>query len=408
MQASFGVMRAPRAVIFGEGQRRVLGKVLSDIGKRVLVCTDKRFASSDIMLEILDNLAQHGLSVEVFDETLAELPLSSITRCVQRVGNSLPQVVVGIGGGSCMDMAKLVSLLLTHEGPIDRFYGEFKVPGPVTPIVAVPTTAGTGSEVTPVAVLADDTRDMKVGISSPYLIPHTAICDPELTVTCPPGLTALSGADALTHAIEAFTAIAHAPTPELSQQRVFVGKNVLSDQFALSAIEDLFRYLPIAVKTGSDVIARSKVMKGALLAGLAFGSAGTSLAHAIQYPVGALTHTAHGLGVATLLPYVMEFNASACRPEFEAIGRAIGVIDEGSADLGSQAIRQIQAMLAKIGIPSTLKDLGLPEEKIQWVAEQSMLAGRLINNNPRSITAEDIGQVLRHAYHGNLLVHENH
>jgi len=400
MQASTGVMRAPRAVIFGNGQRHALGKVLSGIGKRVLVCTDQRFAASEAMRDILGDLARQELHVTMFDATLAELPLSSILECVRATRGAAPDVVVGIGGGSCMDMAKLVSLLLSHEGPVDRFYGEFKVPGPVKPIVAIPTTAGTGSEVTPVAVLADDTRDLKVGISSPYLIPHTAICDPELTVTCPPGLTALSGADALTHAIEAFTAVTHPPTPELAMQRVFVGKNMFSDQFALTAIEAIFKYLPRAVEDGSDTEARAMLMKGSLLAGLAFGTAGTSLAHAIQYPVGALTHTAHGLGVAALLPYVMDFNASACRAELLAIGRAIGINDADESDVVVEAVRRIQAMLSGIGIPRTLADLGLQEDKIDWVAEQSMLAARLINNNPRKLDVDAVRQVVQRAYYG--------
>jgi alcohol dehydrogenase class IV len=400
VQESFGVMRAPRAVIFCDGQRRALGRVLAEVGKRVLICTDQRFAASEPMRAILDDLAAHGLDATVFDATLAELPLSSILECVRLGRDCTPDVVVGIGGGSCMDMAKLVSLLLTHEGPADRFYGEFKVPGPVKPIVAIPTTAGTGSEVTPVAVMADDTRDLKVGISSPYLIPHTAICDPELTATCPPGLTALSGADALTHAVEAFTAIAHPPTHELALQRVFVGKNVFSDHFALSAIQAIFHYLPRAVEDGSDAEARAMLMKGSLLAGLAFGAAGTSLAHAIQYPVGALTHTAHGLGVATLLPYVMEFNASACRSDLITIGRAIGIKDADESFVADQAVRRTQAMLSSIGIPGTLRELGLEEDKIDWVAEQSMLAARLINNNRRVLDVDAVRQVVRKAYYG--------
>jgi alcohol dehydrogenase class IV len=400
MQASVGVMRAPRVIVFGDGQRHALGRILSDIGRHVLICTDQRFAASDPMKAILDDLARHERKVTVFDATQAELPLGSILECVRATRNTEPDVVIGVGGGSCMDMAKLVSLLLTHEGPADRFYGEFKVPGPVKPIVAIPTTAGTGSEVTPVAVLADDTRDLKVGISSPHLIPHTAICDPELTATCPPGLTALSGADALTHAVEAFTAITHPPTHELSQQRVFVGKNTFSDQFALAAIQAIFRYLPRAVENGLDAEARAHLMKGSLLAGLAFGAAGTSLAHAIQYPVGALTHTAHGLGVATLLPYVMAFNAPSCHAELVAIGRAIGVDDTDESYVAQQAVHRMRAMLSGIGIPRTLAELGLAEDKLDWVADQSMLAARLVNNNPRKLEVDDVRHVVRQAFYG--------
>src|SRR6266568_8143624 len=194
MNELFGVMRAPHAIVFGAGQRRALGQVVARIGKRALICTDERFASSAPMNGILDDLAEHGVTSLVFDGTQAELPAEGIAECVQFCEGFFPDVVIGLGGGSCMDMAKLVSLLLTHGGPMDRFYGEFKVPGPIIPVVALPTTAGTGSEVTPVAVLADIARDLKVGISSPYLIPHTAICDAELTASCPSRLTALSGA----------------------------------------------------------------------------------------------------------------------------------------------------------------------------------------------------------------------
>ena len=337
MNELFGVMRAPHAIVFGNGQRHALGQILARIGKRALLCTDERFAASAPMNAILDDLATHGITVMVFDGTQAELPATSIEECVQFSKDFAPDVIVGIGGGSCIDMAKLVSLVLTHGGPMDRFYGEFKVPGPIIPVVALPTTAGTGSEVTPVAVLADNARDLKVGISSPYLIPHTAICDAELTVSCPPGLTALSGADALTHAIEAFTAICHPRGPELSQQRVFVGKNLFSDYHALSAISAIFKYLPRAVADGNDAEARSMLMYGSVSAGLAFGVAGTAAAHAIQYPVGALTHTAHGLGVAALLPYVMAFNSSATLDQLVEIGAVIGVKRDKPEDVACRS-----------------------------------------------------------------------
>ena len=394
----FGVLRAPHAILFGNGQRHALGEVAARIGKLALVCTDARFAASHPMAAILEDLERHGVTYLVFDGTQAELPAAGIGDCVRASDGFAPDMVIGVGGGSCMDMAKLVSLTLTHGGPLDRFYGEYKVPGPIIPVIAIPTTAGTGSEVTPVAVLADDARDLKVGISSPYLIPHTAICDPELTLSCPAGLTALSGADALTHAVEAFTAISHPRSPELSQRKVFVGKNVLSDQNALTAIRAIFAFLPRAVADGSDLEARSMVMLGSLSAGLAFGVAGTAAAHAIQYPVGALTHTAHGLGVASLLPYVMAFNASACRAELAEIGAAIGVSTE--EDMAASVISRIRALCAGIGLPRTLAELGVPEDRLDWISEQSMQSARLINNNPRALTVDDVKAIVFNAYHG--------
>jgi alcohol dehydrogenase class IV len=395
----FGVMRAPRELIFGDGQRGVLGEVVAPLGRRALVCTDQRFAASPQMDGIRADLRAKGIDAMVFDGTLAELPSDSIHACVEQCRGFEPDVVIGVGGGSCMDMAKLVALLLTHGGPLDRYYGEFKVPGPVLPVIAMPTTSGTGSEVTPVAVLADSARELKVGISTPYLIPHTAICDPELTHSCPASLTALSGADALTHAVEAFTAIRHPADPLLSHQRVFVGRNAFSDHHALEAIRAIFAYLPRAVEHPSDAEARSMLMYGSVCAGLAFGAAGTAAAHAIQYPVGALTHTAHGLGVACLLPYVMRFNASACEAELARIGDAIGL--SGSTQARSQgAIEHTQALCARIGIPRTLADLGLARDQIDWVAEQSMLAARLINNNPRKLALDDVRLLVRTAYEG--------
>ena len=400
MNLPFGVMRAPRAVLFGSGQRHALGAVVSRIGRDVLVCTDRRFAASPEMDSIKGDLAAAGLSCRVYDGTEPELPISSIRECVAFCGGRKPDVVVGIGGGSCLDLAKVVSLILTHGEPIDRFYGELKVPGPVLPVVAVPTTAGTGSEVTPVAVLGDSSRELKIGISSPHLIPHTAVCDPDLTATCPPSLTALSGADALTHAIEAFTAIARAAQPNLPQDRVFVGKNALSDHFALTAIKALFEHLPRAVADGRDVVARHHVMFGAMTAGLAFGVAGTAAAHAIQYPVGALTHTAHGLGVAALLPYVMEFNKTACVDALAEIGRAIGVADGSPDRMASDVIGRTRKLLLGIGIPRTLAEIGLPRDKLIWVAERSMLSGRLIDNNPRKLTVESVGSIVSAAFSG--------
>lgn len=401
MNKLFGVLRAPRAVLFGPGQRFALGRVTAAIGQRALVCTDARLAESPEMPRLLENLQAAGVQARVFAGTVPELPLASVMECVASSRDFGAQVIVGLGGGSCMDMAKLVSLLLTHGGPADRYYGELKVPGPILPVIAIPTSAGTGSEVTPVAVLADQARDLKVGISSPHLIPHTAICDPELTLTCPRGLTALSGADALTHAIEAFTAIARDPEPGLSLDRVFVGKNLFSDHHALTAIRAIAQYLPRAVENGSDLEARSMMMFASLSAGLAFGVAGTAAAHAIQYPVGALTHTAHGTGVATLMPYVMAYNAPVCRPQLAEIGRCLGA-QGGEEELASAAIRGIRDLLGDIGIPRTLAELGLGEDRIGWVAEQSMLSGRLVNNNPRALDAAALRQIIEDAFHGHL------
>ncbi|WP_176042792.1 iron-containing alcohol dehydrogenase [Burkholderia stabilis] len=399
---TFGVLRSPRQVLFGAGQRHAISKVVAEYGRRAFICSDARYAQDSELSNIGRSLIEAGVAIHVYTGTIAELPLECIEEAAKLAREFQPDVVIGIGGGSCLDIAKLVALQLAHNGPLSDYYGEFKVPGPVLPLIAIPTTSGTGSEVTPVAVLADPIKDTKVGISSPHLIPQVAICDPELTLTCPRSLTAIAGADALTHAIEAFTAKKKHITSDIALQQVFVGKNAISDVHALAAIRALAGYLKKSVENGRDLEAREQVMFGALQAGMAFGMAGTAAAHAIQYPVGAVTHTAHGMGVAALMPYVMQFNLKESIPEFAEIARVFGV-DSDSDDeevLASLAIDAVARLLQDIGIPTSLTALGLDKAKATWVAEQAMLAARLVKNNPREIDSKAMARLVDAAIAG--------
>ena len=392
----FGTIRAPRELIFGSQQREALGSVAATLGRRALVVTDERLAGDEVFRSMVAQLESAGLAVRVDGSTLPDVPVDTAVASAEAARDFAPDLVIGIGGGSCLDMAKCVAVLLTHGGRPQDYYGEFMVPGPVLPLIAVPTTAGTGSEATPVAVLSDSERQLKVGISSPHIIPTVSICDPDLTLTCPPALTAIAGADALTHAIEAFTAIRRTPVPGLAQERVFVGKNAISDHFALTAIGLLWEGLEAACADGGDAEARAKVMLGATAAGLAFGVAGTAAAHAIQYPVGAVTHTAHGAGVACLMPYVMAWNAPEIGRELDEIAGAIGL------RTGAEVIPAVSALFGRIGIPRTLRDLGLAEDRLDWVAEQSCGIARLIQNNPRPLPPEDMRRLVGAAFHGEL------
>ena len=398
----FGALRTPREIAFGAGQRFILGALTRELGSRALVCTDERMSADASFAALIDNLRAAGVETMVYDRTIAELPLENVLSSVDAARAFAPDVVVGVGGGSCLDLAKFSALMLAHGGRVQDYYGEFKVPGPVLPVVAVPTTSGTGSEVTPVAVLGDPERTVKVGVASPHLIPHTAICDPELTYTCPPRLTAIAGADALTHAIEAFTALRRPVTSELVRQHVFIGKNALSDHHALVALSLIGKSLRRAVENGADHTAREQLMMGAMSAGLAFGTAGTSAAHAIQYPVGAVTHTPHGVGVALLMPYVMEFNKASCRPELAAIAGALGVAgsETDEARLADRAIAAVTDLFHAIGIPLTLEELGLPKDKQAWAAEQALAAVRLVKNNPRPLDLAGMESIVRAAFTG--------
>ncbi len=392
----FGTIRSPSELIIGNGQRRALGLVAKRLGRRALVVTDSRLAADADLHAMVADLESSGLTVRIESGTLPDVPEESTVIAADAAREFAPDMVIGIGGGSCLDMAKCVALLLTHGGLPEDYYGELKVPGPILPLIAIPTTAGTGSEVTPVAVLSDSKRSLKIGISSPHLIPRAAICDPELTLSCPSALTAIAGADAMTHAIEAFTATRRPVTPALTQERVFIGKNALSDQFALTAITLLWQGLETACTNGSNLAARAQVMQGATFAGLAFGVAGTAAAHAIQYPVGALTHTAHGAGVACLMPWVMEWNRPAIGAELEKMAAAMGLAD------GAAVIPAISSLFARIGIPPTLAMLGLAEERLDWVAEQSCGIERLIQNNPRPLDRSDMRRLLDAAFSGDV------
>jgi alcohol dehydrogenase len=401
---AFSVMRLPREILFGEGQVTAIGHVATRLGSKVLICTDARFAASGAFAALHQRLRDVGLQCHLFDAVEPDLPSETVYQCAEQARGFAPDLVVGVGGGSCIDMAKCASLVLTHGGRLDDYYGEFKIPSAVLPIVAVPTTAGTGSEVTPVAVVSDAKRTLKVGISSPHLVPVAAICDPVLTWTCPPSLTAIAAADALTHAIEAFTAFRRAPDTGLEQKHVFVGKNGFSDMFALRAISLIGKSLERAYADGADRQARSEVMEGALAAGCAFAAAGTSLAHAVQYPVGALTHTPHGVGVAAIMPFAMSYNRSAAMAEMAEIAIALNAdcAAQSLEERSHAAIRDVSRLFASVGIPGSLEGLDLPKDRLDWTAEQAIGIERLIKNNPRPIDLEGMRTLVNAAFEGDL------
>lgn len=402
--STFGVQRSPAVLVFGAGQSASLGRHAASLGKRALVVTDARMAGDAAFLAMTGSLGAAGVSFEFFDGVEPELPADCVMRGAAAGRGFSADMVLGIGGGSCLDAAKTIAVLLAHGGQVADYYGEHAVPGPILPLIAVPTTAGTGSEVTPVAVLSDSQRTLKIGIASPHLIPRVAICDPELTHGCPTGLTAVSGADALTHAIEAFTTLRRAPVPGIALDHVFLGKNALSDHHAREAIRLIGGSLGRVVAHGADRDAREAMMLGATLAGLAFGVAGTAAAHAIQYPVGALTHTAHGAGVACVMPYVMEFNRPAAERELAEIAVLMGFADATTPQpvAAVAAVAGVRALFASIGIPVRLKDMGLAEDRLEWCAEMALGAARLVKNNPRSLDGPAMLRIVRAAWDGSL------
>lgn len=384
-------------VLFGWGVVEELRNLGPELGGRILVCTDENLVRSGIVARVEALLREGGAEVLVWAGGKPEVDVGTIDAAVDAARDFAPEAIVGLGGGSNLDLAKCVAILLRYPGPLSGYYGEHLVPGPVVDLVAVPTTAGTGSEVSPVAVVSDPNRAMKVGIASRRIIPKWAVVDPELTVSCPPHVTAHSGADALCHAIESFCS----RIPEgRSPQSIFVGKNPIADAFAREAIQRIARALPAAVSDPSDRAAREDMALGSLLAGLAFSCAGNAAIHALQYPVGEATHTSHGLGNAVLMPAVLHAIVESRVPELAFIARSIDAGLQGAAD--EEAARQAPELVARlceqVGIPRGLHAIGMPREKLPEMAVLAFGIRRLMDNSPVSFDQEELLNILEEAY----------
>ena len=384
----FAVLRAPSQVLFGTGMAAATGRIAAGHGRRALVITDPVIAGTPGFATVVESLA--GLDVTVFSEAVVDVPGSAVDAALALGSAAEPDVIVAVGGGSVIDLAKVTALLLAHGAPLANYYALQSVPGPIAPLIVLPTTAGTGSEATPVAVITDPATEMKIGVASPHLIPRHAICDPLLSIGAPPVVTAHSGIDALSHAVESFMAAREEPSPELVLDRPQVGKNLLSDALALTAADHVFHNLERAVDDGSDLEARTGMLYGALLAGIAFGNSGVSAAHALQFALGAATHTSHGLGTGVLLPYVMEFNRPA-RPD---------EIAQLSSLMGGDAVSQVHALGLKIGLPQSLADIGVARHDLRPMAEASVGIKRLVDNNPRPLDVDALEAILNAAWHG--------
>jgi alcohol dehydrogenase class IV len=389
-------------IIFGRNAVEQLGEVAGRLGaKRVLVVTDAILDKAGVLDKVRGPLAKSGLAVEAFTGGEPEPSMRAAEKCLEQARGFRPDAVVGLGGGSNMDLAKITATLLTHGGTPRTYVGEDKIPGPLLPLLCVPTTAGTGSEVSAASVLTDTDNQMKVGILSNYLRPRVAVIDPLLTVSCPAKVTADSGIDALTHAIESYTAIdnPHFPLPQ-GEYSVYQGKHPLGDITAEKAIALIGQHLRKAVANGKDLEARDGMALGATLAGMSFSNVGVALVHALEYPVGGATHCSHGAGNGLLLPFVMRFNLPARPREFAAIA---GLLGEPVARLSPEAAAQraiaaVEKLRADIGIPSRLRDLGVKPEQLKPFAEKAFQIKRILRVNPRPVSVDDLEGILREAY----------
>lgn len=388
--------QAPTQIKFGVGKLANLGEELQiedDLGDltRVLLLTDKSLAA----LGIVDRITQgfHGSPYEVV-AVFTDVPSDSDVKVVEAasalVNESGAELIVAVGGGSVLDTAKAAAVLATHGGRISDYEGLYIVPGPCTPIVAIPTTCGTGSEVSGGAVIKDHDAKTKVILGSPYLFPRMAILDPEILRSLPVHLVAYTGMDAMTHAIEAFVSTDREP---------------ISEAIALRAVEMLADNLPLAVANRDDIDALSKVQIAASMGGIAFTNAVLGATHAIAHSIGSLHGLHHGLSNAVALPYVMEYNLETCPARYAALALALGAERNGRSEdeLAAESVARVRALNTSIGIPSGFSELGLAgDDTTVGDITDAAMNDPCLAFNPRPSEYSDIEVLVRRCVSGAL------
>ena len=359
------------------GSTRELGGLLTSHFaqvKRVLIVTDAGFLRTGLLEVPIESLKSQGLQVEVFSNVVADPPEAIVLSAVAFARERQIDLVIGFGGGSSMDVAKLIAALTISEQPLASMYGIGNVKGPRLPLVQIPTTAGTGSEVTPISIVTTG-ETTKMGVVSPILYADLAILDAELTVGLPAHVTAATGIDAMVHAIEAYT----------SRTK----KNPLSDSLARQALSLLYHHIRTACTDGANLAAREAMLLGAMLAGQAFANAPVAAVHALAYPIGGIFHVAHGLSNSLVLPAVLRFNAPVASSLYAELAELL-VPDATGSELSRthKMIETLEELARTLGIATRLRDVGIAETDLDRLADDAMLQTRLLGNNPRVMTRE--------------------
>jgi alcohol dehydrogenase len=369
--------------VFGRGAVEQIGDEAGRYGQKALVVMDPALVELELDRRIIQHLDRVG--AVVFKNFTHEPEPSEADEAALIAREENCDLVIGVGGGSAMDLAKAAAVLAANDGKAQDYVGVELVPRPGLPSIMIPTTAGTGAEVTWTAVFTRRKDKAKGGINSPFLYPDLALLDPDLTLSVPPDLTASTGMDALCHAVESFTS---------------VKANPMSDMVAREAILRIGQYLPQAVADGRNVEARENMLLGSLLAGLGLANAGVTAVHALSYPLGALYGIPHGLANAVLLPHVMNFNWMGAPDKFAEIAELLGqdVEDLPIRDAARAAGPAVLDLMTDMEMPAGLEDLDIPEDALDELAEKAMNLGRVLENNPRTITKEDALFVYEEAY----------
>jgi alcohol dehydrogenase class IV len=368
--------QSTRSTVVEPGASARLGQIVKRLGCRnIFLVTDKGVVDNGLIKSALRSFATEEIAVTVYADVQADPPAQVILAATDAAVNSGADGVIGLGGGSSMDVAKLVALLAHGTEKLDEVYGVGVAKGPRLPLILVPTTAGTGSEVTPISIVTTGEGEKK-GVVSPVLLPDIAVLDAELTLGLPAAVTAATGIDAMVHAIEAYTS-----------KRL---KNPVSDCLAREALRLLSLNIHEACSDGSNCEARQGMLLGAMLAGLAFANAPVAGVHALAYPVGARFHVPHGLSNSLVLPAVMRFNLGAAESLYAELASIVIPGVQGSeADKARALVERLAALPTELALPTRLREVGIAATDIVALAEDAMRQTRLLVNNPREIALED-------------------
>ena len=376
-------------IIFGKGvSTSSSDKIIDKLGDNIFLITDADLIKIGLNKSIINELSKSS-SVEVFDDVESDPSKKTLIKALDRAKTFKPTGILGFGGGSSMDIAKLVSLLIGTEQSIENIWGVGNAKGPRLPLVLIPTTAGTGSEVTPISIITLE-GDQKKGVSSPIILPDLAVLDPELTLNLPRDITAATGIDAMVHAIEAYTSINQ-------------NNNPISKLLAIESLKLLGTSIETAVFDGHNIKARSNMLLGSMMAGQAFANSPVSAVHALAYPIGGIFHIPHGLSNSLILPHVLKFNSinpKACEQyAFLApfIFKDIN-LKTNNQIICNEFIERLEKLSSLLKIPSKLRDIDIPKEACAKMAKESMKQTRLLVNNPREVTEEDAFNIYNAAW----------
>ena len=375
---------------FGSGISVISSQEISKIlGSNILFITDKDLMSLKLTEPTLNQLKKFSSKVEIFEDVEADPSLKTLLKSIE-IGKKMNATgVIGFGGGSSMDVAKLTSLILGSNENIEEAWGVSNAKGPRLPLVLVPTTAGTGSEVTPISIITVGEEEKK-GVSSPIILPDVAILDPDLTLGLPAHTTAATGIDAMVHAIEGYASANK-------------NNNPISKMLSVEALKLLGGSIEKAVFDGSNLEARGNMLIGAMLAGKSFANSPVAAVHALAYPIGGTFHVSHGLSNSLVLPYVLRFNSADNKATKDYAELAPFVFPDINTNQGSQAvcsefIDRMESLSKKLGLPQKLREVNIPKEACEKMAKDAMKQTRLLVNNPREVTEKDALNIYESAW----------